>query len=449
MSSRVRSRNAYETQLDGTISAGDTSFNVDSASGLTAPLYLVIDPEDPVLREYILVGSVGATSMSSVTRGVDGSASGAQGHSDGAVVRAVAVHQWLDLLFTDIEALETSTAAHYGGTLTSDHPEVTTSVRGFMSAADKTKLDGIATGAQADHDSLSGVSSDDHHAQVHDIQGADHIASGLSAGHVLRATGTSTFGFGSFDHSFLGSVSADQHHNEDHESRHDAGGADELSAWANGGYTPGATVQFTSGGSFTKASYPGLRAVKVRVQAAGGAGGGAAATTGSQGSVGAGGAGGGYSEAFVLASALAASETVTVGTGGAGASSANGAAGGNSAFGTFATADGGPGGGFLGAASSLATHAGTARPSAGTGDLALPGTPGGGAVRLGAGQLLSGQGGPALLGGGGGYAQGSSAAGQIGGLYGGGGGGAVNTTSQSARAGGDGRNGIVLVELFF
>jgi hypothetical protein len=46
-----------------------------------------------------------------------------------------------------------------GGAL---HADATTSVAGFMSAADKTKLDGIDTGAVADHGALTGLSDDDH-----------------------------------------------------------------------------------------------------------------------------------------------------------------------------------------------------------------------------------------------------------------------------------------------
>lgn len=46
------------------------------------------------------------------------------------------------------------------------------------------------------HDALLGVSANDHHAQAHVITGADHTASGLTAGHVMRATAATTFGFG-------------------------------------------------------------------------------------------------------------------------------------------------------------------------------------------------------------------------------------------------------------
>lgn len=43
---------------------------------------------------------------------------------------------------------------------------------------------------------LSGLLNDPQNPVVHDIQGARHSASGLTAGHVMRATGASTFAFG-------------------------------------------------------------------------------------------------------------------------------------------------------------------------------------------------------------------------------------------------------------
>lgn len=48
----------------------------------------------------------------------------------------------------------------------------------------------------SDHDSLTGVSANDHHNQAHVVDGADHTASGLTSGHVMRATGATTFAFG-------------------------------------------------------------------------------------------------------------------------------------------------------------------------------------------------------------------------------------------------------------
>lgn len=188
MSRRSRSHNAYQSALSATITAGATSFTVDSASGLDEPCYLVIDPADPGLREFIKVGNVSGTTLSSVTRGLTGSASGAQAHDGGISIRAVPVAQWLNDIFDDIEDLETDTTnlaaadtAHFGGTDTADHPEATGSVRGFMSAASKTKLDLLDTtrqvtngdshnhnggdGAQIDHATLANLTTGDPHTQ--------------------------------------------------------------------------------------------------------------------------------------------------------------------------------------------------------------------------------------------------------------------------------------------
>jgi len=51
---------------------------------------------------------------------------------------------------------------------------------GFMTGADKSKLDGIAAGATNDHDSLINVSADDHHAQQHALGGSDHTSATLA-----------------------------------------------------------------------------------------------------------------------------------------------------------------------------------------------------------------------------------------------------------------------------
>lgn len=174
MSNRVRGRNAFETTLNGAISSGTTSILLTTASGLVGPGYLVLEPNVPAKREYIRFESVSTNTLNGVTRGLDGSAAGAQAHDSGVKIRAVAVHQWLDLIFTDIETLEAADSAHVGGTDTADHPEATTVIRGFMSSTDKAKLDGIDAGAQADHGGLSGVTANQHHNQQHVLDGADH-----------------------------------------------------------------------------------------------------------------------------------------------------------------------------------------------------------------------------------------------------------------------------------
>jgi hypothetical protein len=83
------------------------------------------------------------------------------------------------------------------------------------------------------------------------------------------------------------------------------------------GYTFVETAYFTSSGSFVKATYPYLRAIKVRL--VGGGGGGCGVATNADG-CGTGGGGGGYAERFYTdIASLDASVTVTVGAAGTGA----------------------------------------------------------------------------------------------------------------------------------
>jgi hypothetical protein len=114
MSRQTHSLNAYEVGLTSGISDVDTSFPVESTVGLTAPGYLVIDPDDPTKREYFRFESINGQNLEMPNtgfRGLKGSAAGAQAHLAGARVRAVAVGQWLDDIFADIEDLEAAQAA--------------------------------------------------------------------------------------------------------------------------------------------------------------------------------------------------------------------------------------------------------------------------------------------------------------------------------------------------
>jgi len=62
-----------------------------------------------------------------------------------------------------------------------------------------------ATGAttfawqQLQHADLGGVTADQHHAQAHVMVSSDHTASGLTTGHVIKATGATTFAWGYVD----------------------------------------------------------------------------------------------------------------------------------------------------------------------------------------------------------------------------------------------------------
>ena len=221
-----------------------------------------------------------------------------------------------------------------------------------------------------------------------------------------------------------------------------------------GSYTVGEVLYYTSGGvQFTKADYPGLRAIRVKAQGAGGGGGGAGLTGVSTISGGGGGGAGGYAEGILLAKDLAASYTITVGSGGAGGiGAANGGAGGFSRFGVLVRGDGGTGGGFVAATATVPfiSLQGTGGDGI-AGDLLLQGGSGHPAIgqrTSGGNAIVGGAGGDAQLGGGGQGLRGPNAGVTPNG-YGGGGSGASNDTSESSRNGGAGADGIVIVELLY
>lgn len=65
-----------------------------------------------------------------------------------------------------------------------------------------------------DHRQLTGVSANQHHSEAHVMPSTGpHSASGLSTGHVLRASGATAFSWAQLQHTDLGGVSEDQHHN--------------------------------------------------------------------------------------------------------------------------------------------------------------------------------------------------------------------------------------------
>lgn len=66
--------------------------------------------------------------------------------------------------------------------------------------------------ATRNHSDLQGITANQHHNQVHALVGSDHTASGLTAGHVVRASGATTFAWAQLQHTDLGGITPDQHH---------------------------------------------------------------------------------------------------------------------------------------------------------------------------------------------------------------------------------------------
>jgi hypothetical protein len=207
------------------------------------------------------------------------------------------------------------------------------------------------------------------------------------------------------------------------------------------------TVKYTASGSFTKATYPGLAAVIVECQGGGGAGGGAPTTAAGQSSYGQGGNAGGYAKSLILAADLDTSEAVTVGEGGTGAAGTTGSNGTDSVFDTISgevRGVGGTGGAAIPAAATDAVTGPVSTISGGTGDLVVPGGVGGISVRQTA-TARGGNGGNSHLGAGGPAAGDTQNAGQG---YGAGGSGASRNPSLGQIAGGAGAPGVVIVHIY-
>jgi hypothetical protein len=210
------------------------------------------------------------------------------------------------------------------------------------------------------------------------------------------------------------------------------------------------TVRFNSSGTFTKATYPWLRAIKVMAIGGGGAGVGATATNASQCSGGGGGGGGGYAESFITDIAgLASSVTVTVGAGGTGVTGTGVANnGGQSNFGGITVAGGGEGGrdGSTGNFSGV-FGTGGAGGNALNGDYGTTGGAGGIFFATANDRVPTGSSGSSRFAGNARTGI-NIGTGNNGLTPGGGGTSAANAVNSSAVAGGSGGAGIVIVELY-
>lgn len=198
---------------------------------------------------------------------------------------------------------------------------------------------------------------------------------------------------------------------------------------------------FASSGTYTPST--GLVNVILFCVGSGGAGGGVTVSSSLQSYGGGGGGSGGLSIKFSPASAIGASQTVTIGAAAAGVSGANGGNGNTTSIGSLCVANGGSGGALNN--NSTGFGVGGAGGSAGTGDIAIAGATGGnGAIYIMTSTgtstfALGGYGGMApLFSGGapGGISGGTANAGLIASASGGGGGGAQVVAIASGSAAG-------------
>ena len=219
-------------------------------------------------------------------------------------------------------------------------------------------------------------------------------------------------------------------------------------------YRYGEQLRLTANSNFTKASYPALRAIFFRVQGGGGGGGGAATTGAGQNAVAASGGGGGYAEAWITNIAgIAASAPITVGSGGAGGGAGNlsGVAGAASSFLSVTGGGGQPGSGSPAAVVPTSDSVGGVGGTGAGGTLNIAGGRGGAGFAFSNIRALLASPGSSMFspaGGLFGWVVGSS--GPAGTGLGGGGIGGANVQNQTiARTGGNGSDGIVIIDLYY
>lgn len=216
------------------------------------------------------------------------------------------------------------------------------------------------------------------------------------------------------------------------------------------GVTPGRLIGFRlydTAGTFTYIPTPGMAFVEPKGIGAGGAGGGAPATAAGNIGFGCGGNAGAYGEGRFTAAQVGASIIVTVGLGGVGAASGGGN-GGASSFGSLMTLGGGAGGPSVGNTApplnagnggALAQTSG-ANLLPGVGGISTPGTVLSTAIGL------SGQGANTLFGSGGGSNNNTGGGSAATGFGSGGGGAMAFSANATARIGGNGARGFLLIK---
>lgn len=219
--------------------------------------------------------------------------------------------------------------------------------------------------------------------------------------------------------------------------------------WVNfSGYVYADTIYFTSSGEFVKADYPWLRGIRVRVVGGGGHGPvtGFSSLSGDVGSGSSGGGGGGYAESFIADIAvLDASVTVTRGAGGVRIGNVPASA---SSFGSLVVGNAGVSGVTAPNSVTNGFVQGGAGGS-GTGQLVIGGQSGENWVAINGFTSNMPVGGDSHLGSGGGVELGFTAGTGLPGVgFGSGGGGGFQKNSNIASFGGNGANGIVIVDLF-
>jgi hypothetical protein len=112
----VKFSNFYESTLNGIVASGATSATLtaaptsDGTSAIAAPYYLVIDPDNASNREVVLVTAASGTTVSTMTRDVEGRHTTDPTHVDGTTVRMAVIKEMFEDLHDRVDAGMTATS---------------------------------------------------------------------------------------------------------------------------------------------------------------------------------------------------------------------------------------------------------------------------------------------------------------------------------------------------
>ena len=144
--------NFFETTLNGILASGATNATLtaaptsDGTSNIAAPYFLVLDPDSPSNREVILVTAASGTTLSTITRDVEGRHTTDPTHVDGTTVRMSVIKEMFEDIHDRVDADEVTNAAHRGST--SNPHTVTFAQLGLLDEDDMTSNSATAAPSQ-------------------------------------------------------------------------------------------------------------------------------------------------------------------------------------------------------------------------------------------------------------------------------------------------------------
>ena len=176
--------NAYETTLTGTIGASDLTFTVnsvtDSASNtLTAPCYLILNPDSATNREVVLVTSINAGTKTLTLDNINkryltgSAATSGLSHASGSVVRMSPVQQHIEDINDRVDTIinEAGTAVNTTLFLDEDDMVSDSATKGVTQQSVKAYVDSQVTAQDLDFGGDSGTGAVDLDSQTFTIAG--------------------------------------------------------------------------------------------------------------------------------------------------------------------------------------------------------------------------------------------------------------------------------------